>query len=168
MKSESLRELYVNELHHLYRTKVKLVSILPRMVKSALSPSVKAELKDELKLARGHLGYLVPILEALGERPKRSSSGELTGALARARVTLVHGVPSPSMDTALITTTQRIVRDNIAGYSCVRTYARLLYFDDAARQLQYSLNDEGAADERLRQLARSAFKIRFNATEVTV
>jgi ferritin-like metal-binding protein YciE len=38
----------------------------------------------------------------------------------------------------------------------VRTYAELLGFGDAAELLQQTLDEEGATDEKLTELARSA------------
>lgn len=167
MKSESLQELYVDELKCLYSTKAQLISALPKMANAAQSPLVRTELKEELDLARDHLARLELILESLKESPRGSQGQEVEGMLSKGKMAMIHNAPSPSIDTALIAATQRVVRDAIAGYSCVRTYARLLYFDDAALVLQDSLNDEGAADDRLRQLARGAYKIGFNALDAS-
>ena len=41
----------------------------------------------------------------------------------------------------------------IAGYGCVRTYAQLLGETKAAALLQKTLDEEGAADKKLTQLA---------------
>jgi ferritin-like metal-binding protein YciE len=43
----------------------------------------------------------------------------------------------------------------MAGYGCVRTYARLLEQDDAAEQLDETLQDEGDADKALTELAEA-------------
>jgi ferritin-like metal-binding protein YciE len=52
----------------------------------------------------------------------------------------------------------------MAGYGCVRTYARLLGHDDAADLLQKSLDEEGAADQALTKLAEESINIGANHT----
>jgi ferritin-like metal-binding protein YciE len=43
----------------------------------------------------------------------------------------------------------------MAGYGTVRTYAQLLGFDEAAKLLQETLDEEAAADEKLTALAKN-------------
>jgi ferritin-like metal-binding protein YciE len=47
----------------------------------------------------------------------------------------------------------------MAGYGCVRTYARLLGDDAAADVLQETLNEEGSTDKLLTQLAESVINV---------
>ena len=41
----------------------------------------------------------------------------------------------------------------MAGYGCVRTYAKLLGYDSAAKLLQQTLDEEGDTDKALTKLA---------------
>lgn len=168
MISESLHELFVGELKNLYRTNALLVSVLPMMANAALSPSVRDELKEELDMARGHLDRLERIFESLDENPRSAQDKEMEVILAKGKMTMVHDTPSSSIDRTLVAATQRVVRDAIAGFSCARTYARLLFLDETAQMLQDMLNEEGAADERLRHLAKDGYKIAFNAADARV
>ncbi len=59
------------------------------------------------------------------------------------------------MDAGLIAAAQRVEHYEMAGYGVVRTFAKLLGNDDAARLLQETLNEEGAADKKLTELAES-------------
>jgi ferritin-like metal-binding protein YciE len=43
----------------------------------------------------------------------------------------------------------------MAGYGCVRTFARLLGYTDAEALLQQTLDEEGEADKRLTALAET-------------
>ncbi|HTO04071.1 MAG TPA: DUF892 family protein [Opitutus sp.] len=56
-------------------------------------------------------------------------------------------------DAALIVAAQRIEHYEIAGYGSVRTFARILNYDDAARLLETTLKEESRTDERLTRLA---------------
>jgi ferritin-like metal-binding protein YciE len=57
------------------------------------------------------------------------------------------------MDAGLIACAQRVEHYEMAGYGCVRTYAQVLGETTAAKLLQKTLDEEGAADKKLTQLA---------------
>jgi ferritin-like metal-binding protein YciE len=57
-------------------------------------------------------------------------------------------------DAALIAAAQRVEHYEIAGYGCVRTYARLLKKGKLAQLLQQTLDEEGKTDKALTQLAK--------------
>ena len=59
------------------------------------------------------------------------------------------------MDAALISAAQRVEHYEMAGYGCVRTYARLLGYEEAADLLQETLDEEGTADKKLTDLAET-------------
>ena len=57
------------------------------------------------------------------------------------------------LDAALIAAAQRVEHYEIAGYGCVRTYAKLLGDTKAAQLLQQTLDEEGETDKTLTGLA---------------
>ncbi len=59
------------------------------------------------------------------------------------------------MDAALIASAQRVEHYEMAGYGCVRTFARLLGHTEASLALQATLDEEGAADKKLSKLAET-------------
>ena len=62
-------------------------------------------------------------------------------------------------DAALIAAGQRVEHYEMAGYGCVRTFAKLLGYDDAARLLQETLDEEGEADKKLTELAETGINV---------
>ena len=56
-------------------------------------------------------------------------------------------------DAALIAAAQRVEHYEIAGYGCVRTYAKILGRQKAADLLQQTLDEEAETDETLSELA---------------
>ncbi len=56
-------------------------------------------------------------------------------------------------DAAVIAAAQRIEHDEMAGYGCARTWAKLLGHRTIASTLQRSLNEEGRFDAKLSRLA---------------
>ena len=59
------------------------------------------------------------------------------------------------MDAGLIAAAQHVEHYEIAGYGCVRTYAELLGFTNAAKLLQQTLDEEKQTDEKLTGLAQT-------------
>ena len=56
-------------------------------------------------------------------------------------------------DIGLIAAAQRVEHYEIAGYGCVRTYAKILGHTDAAKTLQTTLDEEAATDKKLTVIA---------------
>ena len=64
------------------------------------------------------------------------------------------------IDAALIACAQRVEHYEMAGYGCVRTFAKLLGYEDAAALLQETLDEEGEADKTLTELAETVINVR--------
>jgi ferritin-like metal-binding protein YciE len=60
----------------------------------------------------------------------------------------------------LIAAAQRVEQYEIAGYGCARTYAELLGDRDGAKLLQQTLDEEGATDKKLTELAKTLINFR--------
>ena len=54
---------------------------------------------------------------------------------------------------------QRVEHYEMAGYGCVRTFANLLGYEDAAALLQETLDEEGEADKKLTELAETVINV---------
>jgi ferritin-like metal-binding protein YciE len=57
-------------------------------------------------------------------------------------------------DAALISAAQRVEHYEMAGYGCVREYAKLLGQKEIAQLLDETLSEEKAADSKLGQVAK--------------
>ena len=60
---------------------------------------------------------------------------------------------SSVLDAALIGAAQRVEHYEMAGYGCVRTFAKLLGYGEAEKLLQQTLEEEAEADKTLTSLA---------------
>ena len=68
-------------------------------------------------------------------------------------------------DAGLIAAAQRVEHYEMAGYGCVRSYAKLLGYGEAARILQMTLDEEGATDKKLTDLAESVINVAAHGEE---
>ena len=156
MKVDTLRDFYVEELKDLYNAESQLMKALPKMAKAASSPDLKNAFEDHYKETRGHVERLETIFKNLEKSPKGKRCKAMEGLIAEGDEVLKSGMPDAVKDAALIAAAQRVEHYEMAGYGCVRTYARLLGEDDAATLLDETLQEEGAADVHLTEIAESS------------
>ena len=155
MKESALKELYVDELKDLYSAESQLVKALPKMAKAATSPDLKAGFEGHLKQTNEHVARLEGIFKALGESPKGKHCKGMEGLIEEGKEMIEEDPGAEELDAGLIAAAQRVEHYEIAGYGCVRTYAKLLGQEDAAATLQETLNEEKETDSKLTGLAES-------------
>jgi ferritin-like metal-binding protein YciE len=155
MSLETLHDLYVDELRDLYNAENQLLTALPKMAKAASAPELAAAFNEHLAETKIHIERLETVFEELDTSPKGKKCKAMEGLLAEGKDLLAEDVDPSVMDAALIAMAQRVEHYEMAGYGCVRTFARLLGEDEAADLLQATLDEEGAVDKKLTQLAES-------------
>jgi ferritin-like metal-binding protein YciE len=165
MALESLHDLYVDELRDLYSAENQLVKALPKMAKAAGDEGLRAAFQEHLEVTRGQVQRLERIFKQLGERPTGKKCVAMEGLIDEGKEMMEEDAPESVMDAALISAAQKVEHYEIAGYGCVRTYARLLGYDDAADLLQETLDEEGEADKKLTELAESAINVEAEEEE---
>jgi ferritin-like metal-binding protein YciE len=162
MKLASLEDLYVDELKDLYSAENQLLKALPKMAKAASAPKLSSAFESHLKQTRFYVTRLEQIFKKLGGSPKGKKCKAMEGLLAEGKELMAEDADAAVMDAALIGAAQRVEHYEMAGYGCVRTYARLLGHKDAADLLQKTLDEEGAADKALTKLAETSINIGAN------
>jgi ferritin-like metal-binding protein YciE len=160
MKSESLQELYLEELRDIYDAEQQLLKVLPRMAKAASHDELQAAFEQHAEQTEEHIARLDQIFEELDEKPKSHKCEAMKGLLEEAKNIMEEFEDDPDvLDAALICAAQKVEHYEIASYGCLRTYAELLGFDDQADSLQDTLDEEKDTDESLTELAISLINV---------
>jgi ferritin-like metal-binding protein YciE len=159
MESENLRELYVEELKDLYSAENQLLKALPKMAKKASSPELQQAFQKHLKETEVQVQRLERIFEKLDEKPKGKKCKAMEGLVEEAQDMMSEFDDPEVLDAGLIAAAQRVEHYEIAGYGTVRTYARLLGDEQAAKLLQQTLDEEGKTDKLLTELAENSINI---------
>lgn len=159
MKLETLHDLYVDELKDLYNAEHQLLKALPKMAKAASAPQLAKAFTDHLTETIGQVERLEKIFKELDARPKGKTCKAMKGLLKEGKEVRAEDADPTVMDAALIAAAQRVEHYEMAGYGCVRTFARLLGYQQAAGLLQETLDEEGAADKKLTQLAETVINV---------
>jgi len=159
MKIESLRDLYVEQLHDLYSAETQLVEALPKMAKAASTPQLQNAFQEHLTQTKTHVQRIEQIFQKLGTKPKDQTCKGMEGLLKEgSEMIKMKGEPA-AIDAGLIAAAQRVEHYEIAGYGCVHTYAQQLGEQQDAQLLQQTLNEEGQTDKKLTQLAEQLINL---------
>ena len=155
MDMESLRDLYIEELKDLYSAENQIIKALPKMIKAASSPDLKAGFAKHLEQTRGQVERLEKIFKQLDESPKGKKCKGMEGLLEEGKELMEEDAEPEVLDAGLIAAAQHVEHYEIAGYGCVRTYAELLGDKAAAKLLQQTLDEEKDTDQKLTMIAKS-------------
>ena len=153
MKLQNLQRLYVNELRDLYSAENQLLKALPKMAKGASSNELKERFKEHLEQTKGHVDRLEQIFQQLEQSPKGKTCHGMKGLIEEGSEILKQDGEDSVLDAGIIVAAQKVEHYEIASYGSVRTFAKLLNQEEAARLLQSTLDEESETNEKLNQLA---------------
>ena len=154
MTANSLHERYVEQLQDLYDAEHQIVKALPKMIETAQTEEPRSALNEHLEITRN---------QASGRRSSNEKCKGMEGVIKEGSE-LLKKVSNEVRDVAIIAAAQRVEHYEMAGYGTARTYATPLGYDEAARLLQQTLEEEKEADKTLLGLAE---KLNVQALEAT-
>lgn len=150
---DSLHELLIDELSDLYSAEKQLIAALPKMAKAATSENLQAAFQSYLEETKSQLERLDQIFETLEEKPKRKKCKAMEGLIAEGQEVIEEDGLLEVKDAALIGAAQRVEHYEMAGYGTARGLAETLSLAEVAELLQATLDEEGAANKKLNDLA---------------
>lgn len=159
MEMQSLQDLYVDELKDLWSAENQILKALPKMIRAASHPQLKRAFTRHERQTQQHVRRLERVCRALGVQPRGKKCEGMEGVIQEG-ADLIKERPDPEvLDAGLIAAAQHVEHYEIAGYGCVRTYARVLGYEDQAELLQQTLDEEKETDELLTRLAESSINV---------
>ena len=159
MELETLEDLYVEELKDLYSAENQILKALPKMIKAATHTKLKRAFTAHERQTRQHAKRLERVCKELGKSPKGKKCEGMEGLLKEGASLIKERPDKDVLDAGLIAAAQHVEHYEMAGYGCVRTYARLLGYESQAQLLQQTLDEEGDTDKLLTVLAESSINI---------
>jgi ferritin-like metal-binding protein YciE len=159
MELDSLKELYVDELKDLWSAETQITKALPKMMKAATNPKLKKAFNAHLKQTERQIKRLERIFKELDESPRGKKCIGMEGLIKEGQE-LIKEKPEPDvLDAGLIAAAQHVEHYEMAGYGCVRTWARQMGEERHAELLQETLDEEEQTDKLLTDLAESEINI---------
>jgi len=153
MKAKSLSEFFIQQLQDLYDAENQLIKALPKMAEAASSAELRNAFEEHLEQTRNQVTRLEQVFEIVSDKAKKAECKGMQGLIKEGNEMIKSDSEPEVRDVALIAAAQRVEHYEIAGYGCVRTYARLLGYGDAESLLQQTLEEEKEADQKLNDIA---------------
>ncbi len=159
MELETLEDLYIDELKDLYSAENQILKALPKMIKAASHRELKKAFTLHERQTKQHVKRLERICKQLDEKPSGKKCVGMEGVIKECSELLSERPDPEVLDAGLITCAQHVEHYEMAGYGTVRTWARVLGYDEHAELLQQTLDEEKDTDELLTELAESSINI---------
>jgi len=149
----TLHDAFVDELRDAYDAEKQLTKALPKLVKAARSPDLRAAFEAHLEETRGQIMRLEQIFANLGEKVRGKHCDGIAGIIEEGKAVMEEDFDEATMDACLIAAGQRAEHYEMAAYGTMVAWARAMGHAEAADLLQETLDEEKAADETLSSLA---------------
>jgi ferritin-like metal-binding protein YciE len=153
MSLDSLEKLFIEELKDIYNAEKQLTRALPRMAKAAESQELSQAFTNHLRETEGQIQRLDRVFKEVGQAVRGKKCKGMEGLIEEGKEMMEEDGEPEVKDAALIASAQKVEHYEIAAYGCLRAYAELLGYTEAAQLLQQNLQEEEAADKKLNQLA---------------
>ena len=154
MKFETVQDIFEDVLADMRSCEQQLIKDgLPAMIKAATSRDLAEAFTMHLQETEGQLARIDRIADILGIDLKTEKCEATEGLISEASDLIKHTEKGPVLDVAIIVAAQKIEHYEISGYGSLRTLAEKLGYDEAAKIIQETLNEEKAADTKLNKLA---------------
>ena len=154
-ETNPLEELLQDELKDLYSAENQIIKALPKMAKATTSPELRRAFERHLEETKRQVERLDEIAGELEMKITGKKCKGMEGLLAEGRELIEEDLDENALDAGLIGAAQKVEHYEIAAYGTARTHAEMLGYRRIAKLLQQTLNEEGATDKKLTQLAES-------------
>ena len=154
-KMATLEDLYTDMLKDLYSAEKQLVKALPKMAKNAESPDLQKAFQEHLKQTEGHVERIERIFSELDGSPRGKKCVGMEGLIEEGNEIMQEDAEPDVLDAGLIAAAQKVEHYEIASYGTARAWAERLGYNNAARLLQQTLEEESMANEKLTKIAES-------------
>jgi len=164
-ETNPLEELLIDELKDIYSAENQIVKALPKMAKAASSPELKRAFERHLEETRRQVERLDQIGQVLDTKLTGKKCKGMEGLIEEGKEIIEEDIDDNAKDAGLIGAAQKVEHYEIAAYGTARTHAELLGYTKAAKLLQQTLDEEGATDKKLTQLAESIINVEAAAAD---
>ena len=158
-ETNPMEELLIDELKDIYSAENQIIKALPRMAKAANSPELKRAFERHLEETRRQVERLDQIGQTLDTKLTGKKCKGMEGLIEEGKEIMEEDLEESALDAGLIGAAQKVEHYEIAAYGTARTHAEMLGYTKAAKLLQQTLDEEGATDKKLTQLAESIINV---------
>ena len=151
---KTLKDLFEHQLKDIYSAESQLIKALPKMVKNSKDSALEKAFSEHLEETKNHKKRLEEVGKELGIKLSGETCKAMKGLIEEAESFLKENLTDEVKNAGLIANAQRVEHYEIAGYGTLCTYAEELGFDEIAKKLKLTLEEELNADKTLSKLAK--------------
>jgi len=155
MKLTTLQDLFIEELKDIYDAEKRLLQALPKMAKEVSSQELAKAIAVHTELTKEHVSRLEQVFGEIGRAPARRKCEGMIGLLEEGQEILETDADPLVKDAAVIASAQKVEHYEIAGYGCLRAWCEILGYEEAARLIEQTLDEEKEADHVFTEIAAS-------------
>jgi ferritin-like metal-binding protein YciE len=159
MKMETLQDLFMDLLKDTYDAEHQITKALPKLVKAANNPDLKAAFDQHLAQTETHIQRLEQAFQTQGKKATRKSCKGMKGLIEEGAEIMEEDADPDVLDAGLIAAAQKVEHYEISAYGTLSAYAEMLGAADAVNLFQQTLEEEKQTDENLSQLAESSINL---------
>ncbi len=152
---KTLNDLFHDTLKDIYFAEKQVLKALPKMARAAQSEEAKAGFTQHRDETQGQIERLQQVFELLNKPARGKTCEAILGIIAEGEDIMEEYKGSAVIDAGLISAAQAVEHYEIARYSTLISWAKLIGLNDAVPLLQESLAEEQATDKKLTQLAQT-------------
>ena len=149
----TLHDAFIDELKDTYNAEKQILKALPKMIKAASTPALRAAFEAHLDETRNQVTRLEQVFATLDEKVKGKHCDGMAGIIEEGKSVMEEDFDEATMDACLIASAQRVEHYEMAAYGTLVAWARALGHAQAAELLEETLDEEKAADEKLSSIA---------------
>jgi ferritin-like metal-binding protein YciE len=156
MAEKTLDTLFHDTLKDIYYAERKILKSLPKMVRAAQSPELKAAFEKHIGQTEGQIERLQQVFEIIGKPARGKTCDAIEGILAEGDEIAEEYKGAAALDAGLLAAAQAVEHYEITRYGTLKRWANVLGLKDAAKLLDETLQEESQTDEDLTTIADAA------------
>jgi ferritin-like metal-binding protein YciE len=150
---KNLDDLFVHTLRRVYDAERRLAKALPKLAAAARAGELRQAFESHQKQTEVHVERLEQVFGLFECRPNANTDEALKGIIKAGDGVIKLEADGPVRDAALIVAAQEAEHYEIAAYGTLRTWAKILEKPEAVQLLEWTLDEEKKADQRLTEIA---------------
>lgn len=158
-KQKMLEDLFYDTLRDVYYAEKKILKTLPKMAKATKSKELRAAFEKHETETEAHVERLEQVFEIIGKAARARTCEAIDGITDEGAEIMDEYKGMPALDAGLVAAAQAVEHYEISRYGTLRTWAEELGYQEAAKLLTKTLDEEKTTDKALTSLAKNTINL---------
>lgn len=152
-KTKTLHDAFYETLKDVYYAEKQSVRALKKSAKAAEHEQLRSAFETHAEESAEQVERLQQVFEIIGKPARAKTCEAMQGITSEMEEDLEDFAGSPAADAVLAACAQAVEHYEIARYGTLKTWARQLGYEEAAKLLEQTLEEEKKTDALLSEIA---------------